>query len=69
MGTKLKTPSKIIPTLFKDYATQREFTNHRRRKDFCKPAYQVQPTIREDPKKIRRIGILRKEIIRTQIKS
>jgi len=52
----------------KDYATQREFTNHRRRKDFCKPAYQVQQPPREEPKKIRRIGIIRKEIIRKQFK-
>lgn len=46
----------------KDFATQREFTNHRRRKDFCKPLYQVQQPIREEPKKIRRIGIIRKLI-------
>lgn len=46
----------------KNFATQREFTNHRRRKDFCKPLYQVQQPIREEPKKIRRIGIIRKLI-------
>ena len=46
----------------KDFATQREFTNHRRRKDFCKPLYPVQQPRREEPKKIRRIGIIRKEI-------
>jgi len=72
-GPRKKPPQSLVALhcniCDKDYATQREFTNHRRRKDFCKPAYQVQPTIREDPKKIRRIGILRKEIIRTQIKS
>lgn len=46
----------------KDFATQREFTNHRRRKDFCKPLYTVQQPIKEEPKKIRRIGIIRKLI-------
>ena len=43
----------------KDFSTQREFTNHRRRKDFCKPINQPQ-IVREEPKTIRRIGIIRK---------
>lgn len=46
----------------KDFATQREFTNHRRRKDFCKPIYDPNVPVRQEPKKIRRIGIIRKEI-------
>ena len=47
----------------KDFSSQRDFTNHRRRKDFCKPLI-VTPPVREIPKKIRRIGIIRREIIR-----
>ena len=43
----------------KDFSTQRDFTNHRRRKDFCKPLLPPMPP-REEPKTIRRIGIIRK---------
>ena len=45
----------------KDFASQRDFTNHRRRKGFCRPLYPTPPT-REEPKQIRRIGIIRKLI-------
>ena len=45
----------------KDFASQRDFTNHRRRKGFCRPLYPTPPA-REEPKQIRRIGIIRKLI-------
>ncbi len=40
----------------KTYHSQREFTNHRRRKDFCKPPF-VEP-----PPPKRRIGIIRRSL-------
>ena len=44
-----------------NFASQRDFTNHRRRKGYCKPLHPA-PPIREEPKQIRRIGIIRKLI-------
>jgi uncharacterized protein with PIN domain len=41
----------------KTYHSQREFTNHRRRKDFCKP-----PAIEAPPAPKRRIGIIRRSL-------
>ena len=41
----------------KSYHSQREFTNHRRRKDFCKP-----PIVEEPPTPKRRIGIIRRSL-------
>ena len=41
----------------KTYHSQREFTNHRRRKDFCKP-----PVVEEPPTPKRRIGIIRRSL-------
>ena len=46
-----------------DFASQRDFTNHRRRKGYCRPLYPT-PAVREEPKQIRRIGIIRKLIKR-----
>ena len=40
----------------KDFGTQREFANHRRRKDFCRPPVSANPPQR------RRIGIIRKSL-------
>ena len=56
---KLNTPKVIMPcnVCGKSFETQREFTNHRRRKDFCRP-----PII-EPPKQVRRIGIIRKSLV------
>ena len=43
---------------FKIYHSQREFTNHRRRKNFCKP-----PASEEESKPVkRRIGIIRRSL-------
>jgi len=65
-GPRKKPPQPLVALhcniCTKDFATQRDFTNHRRRKDFCKPLYQVQQPIREEPKKIRRIGIIRRVV-------
>ena len=40
----------------KSYDTQRDFTNHKRRKGFCRPP------ARTPPKQTRRIGIIRKSL-------
>ena len=47
-----------------DFASQRDFTNHRRRKGYCRPLYPAPAAVREEPKQIRRIGIIRKLIKR-----
>ena len=44
-----------------DFASQRDFTTHRRRKGYCRPSHPT-PPVREEPKQIRRIGIIRKLI-------
>ena len=46
----------------KSYRSQREFTNHRRRKDFCKPPPPPSPPADDRQAQKRRIGIIRRSL-------